>query len=249
MADMTEPYLTRLQARMAKGDSLEEAAARYDMALWRAKATFVRAGLPVPTPIRRRTPLPGEVRALGARIHAYLDREDNASSSQVATALGVTRVEVVAAVWPQDEPRLRPALTSEQRYPQQAILVGLRAMSLTRGLEMGARGGVAVPAAYWDAHRDPNAHPASPVVSNRFGGWREACLAAGIPLRKGAKAETGHRWSEEESLEAVREFFAGGHGWSSTHYGLWAQGREAPSVATVTTKLGPWPALRTRILG
>jgi hypothetical protein len=245
---MTEPYLTRLRARMAKGDSLEEAA-RYDMALWRAKATFVRAGLPVPTPLRRRKPLPGEVRALGARVHAYLEREDNASSSQVAAALKVTRVAVLAAIWPQDEPRLRPALTSEQRYPREAILVGLRAMSLTRGQEMGARGGVAVPATYWDTHRDPAAHPASPVVSNRFGGWREACLAAGIPLRNGAQAETAKRWTEEACLEAVRAFFAGGHGWSSTHYGRWAQGGDAPSVGTVTAKLGPWPALRKRLLG
>jgi hypothetical protein len=39
---------------MARGQSLEEAAEGLGIPLWLAKAVFVRSGLPVPTPIRRR---------------------------------------------------------------------------------------------------------------------------------------------------------------------------------------------------
>jgi hypothetical protein len=49
-----EPHVGRIQARMAKGQTLEEAAEALHLPLWLAKAVFVRSGLPVPTPIRRR---------------------------------------------------------------------------------------------------------------------------------------------------------------------------------------------------
>lgn len=246
---MSEPYLTRLQARMARGDSLEEAAERYGLALWRARATFVRAGLPVPTPVQRRRPVPEEVKALGARIHAYLAREDNASSTEIADALGVTRSEVLAAVWPLDAPRVRPPLSGQHRYPDEAILVGLQAMSLTLGRERGARGGVPLTAKHWDAHRDAEVAPSSSLVALRFGGWVAACQAAGVPTRTAAKVDTHKRWTDEQCLEAVRRFFSGGHGWTSAHYGRWYRDNDAPSALTVIAKLGPWPALRDRVLG
>lgn len=246
---MTEPYLTRLQARMARGDSLEEAAERYGLALWRAKATFVRAGLDIPTPIRRRTPVAEEVKALGARIHAYLLREDNASTTEIAAALGVTQAQVAEAVWPVDEHRTRPAFTTHERYPRESIFVGLQAMSLVLGRERGARGGVPVTAAYWDAHRDPEVQPTAATIRYRFGTWAAACREAGIPTSKAEKADTGKRWTDEQCLEAVRRFFAGGHGWTSAHYGRWYKDNDAPSQLTVAARLGPWPALRDRVLG
>jgi hypothetical protein len=39
---------------MARGQSLEQAADELGIPLWLAKAVFVRSGLPVPTPVRRR---------------------------------------------------------------------------------------------------------------------------------------------------------------------------------------------------
>jgi hypothetical protein len=50
-----EPHVGRIQKRMARGQSLEEAAEGLGIPLWLAKAVFVRSGLPVPTPIRRRS--------------------------------------------------------------------------------------------------------------------------------------------------------------------------------------------------
>jgi len=49
-----EPHVGRLQKRMAKGESLEEAAERLGIPFWLAKAVFVRSGLPLPKPLRRR---------------------------------------------------------------------------------------------------------------------------------------------------------------------------------------------------
>jgi len=48
-----EPHVARIQKRMAKGESLEEAAEALGIPFWLAKAVFVRSGLPVPKPIRR----------------------------------------------------------------------------------------------------------------------------------------------------------------------------------------------------
>jgi hypothetical protein len=49
-----EPHIGRIQKRMAKGDSLEEAAEAIGIPFWLAKAVFVRSGLALPKPIRRR---------------------------------------------------------------------------------------------------------------------------------------------------------------------------------------------------
>lgn len=234
---------------MARGESLEEAAAHYGMELWRAKAIFVRSGLPVPKPIRHRRPRAEDERALGARIHSYLEREDNASTSQVAAALRTTRAKVLEAVWPQDEHRLRPALKPEQKYPTESILIALQAMSLARGRESQARGRVPVTASYWDAHRDPGVHPAASVVRARFGSWTAACEAAGVPVAESSRTKPIRHWSEEECLAAVQEFFAGGHGWGSAHYEKWSRDRDVPSVTTVLSRLGSWPKLRKRVLG
>lgn len=243
-----EPHLRRLQNRMAKGESLEEAAAHCGMELWSAKAIFVRSGLPVPKPIRRRKARDEATVALGARIHAFLEQQDSARESELATALGVGNSQVRQAIWPQDRPRILPRLTPEQRYPRSAILIGLQAMSITLGREKGTRGRVPVPADYWDLHRDPAAHPASPVVKLRFGSWRAACEAAGVPVRGGDKHAPRRRWTDEDCLAAVREFFAGGHGWGSAAYDEWSRSRDVPSVATVLSRLGSWPELRDRIL-
>jgi len=104
-------------------------------------------------------------------------------------------------------------------------------------------------AAYWDAHRDPEVQPTAAIIRYRFGSWAAACREAGIPTSKAEKADTGKRWTDEQCLEAVRRFFAGGHGWTSAHYGRWYKDNDAPSQLTIAARLGPWPALRKRILG
>lgn len=48
-----EPHVARLQARVAKGQTLAEAADSLGIPYWLAKAVFVRSGLPLPKPPRR----------------------------------------------------------------------------------------------------------------------------------------------------------------------------------------------------
>jgi hypothetical protein len=244
-----EPYLGRLQKRMARGDSLEEAAAHCGLELWRAKATFVRSGLPVPKPVRRRLPRDESLVALGARVHEHLVREDRARYAELARALAVPQSQVRQAIWPEDVHRILPPLTSEERYPDWAILLGLQTMSVVRGRLVGGRGRSPVPAPWWDSHRDPAALPNSVTVAKRFGGWRQACEAAGIPVHGGLQPARPRRtWTEQECLEAVGTFFRGGHGWSPQAYDTWARDRGAPSRATISARFGSWPALRTRML-
>ncbi|MDP9183155.1 MAG: hypothetical protein M3P04_10325 [Actinomycetota bacterium] len=50
-----EPHVARIQKRMARGETLEEAAEGLHIPFWLAKAVFVRSGLPVPMPLRRRS--------------------------------------------------------------------------------------------------------------------------------------------------------------------------------------------------
>ena len=63
-----EPHIARIQKRMARGLSLEEAAEQIGIPLGIAKAEFVRSGLPVPRPIRRR----GIPNAAAQQAHAEL---------------------------------------------------------------------------------------------------------------------------------------------------------------------------------
>jgi hypothetical protein len=178
-----EPYLRRLQARMAKGQSLEEAAEAYGLQLWSAKAIFVRSGLPVPKPLRRRVGEDRPPTALGKRIHAYLVEHDSARASEVSRALDVTVGKVRKEIMVRDRHRLLPELTAEQRYPDVAILIGLQAMSIDVARRRGGTGRFPVAASWWDKHRDPEVHPSSALVTERFGSWAAACRAAGVPVR------------------------------------------------------------------
>ncbi len=48
-----EPHVGRLQARVAKGQTLAEAADSLGIPYWLARAVFVRSGLPLPKPPKR----------------------------------------------------------------------------------------------------------------------------------------------------------------------------------------------------
>ena len=95
---LPEPHLTRLQARMAKGQSLEEAAEGVGLTLSLAKSVFIRSGLEIPKPIRRpkkRTPDNPErvarivaARALGKSLRTIAEAED-LSASRINAILAV----------------------------------------------------------------------------------------------------------------------------------------------------------------
>lgn len=176
-----EPYLLRLQSRMAKGQSLEQAAEAYGLQLWSAKAIFRRSGLPVPKPVRRRVGEDVPPSDLGKRIHSYLRAHDAARASDVSRALDASVGRVRREIMVIDRHRLLPELTAEQRYPDVAILIGLQALSIDLARQRGGTGRFPLSATWWDRHRDPEVHPTSALVKLRFGSWQAACSAAGIP--------------------------------------------------------------------
>lgn len=248
---LPEPHLARLQKRVARGQSLEEAAKGVGLTLSLAKSVFIRSGLPVPRPMRRRPGPPSARVVLGKRLHEHLRQVDSATAPDLAEALGVTTAQVNAAVWDVDRERILPAPTVRERYSDTAVLIGLQLMALERGRRSSERGMVPVSAGYWDAHRDPAAHPPASDVRERFGTWVAACRAAGIPThaytkRMGAR----RRWSDEELHAALAEFFAAGVGDSPTAFAEWTRTRpDAPAFGTVVSRLGRWTDVRERFRG
>jgi hypothetical protein len=181
--DSPEPFLLRLQARMAKGQSLEEAAEAYGLQLWSAKAIFVRSGLPVPRPLHRRVGEDVPPSPLGRRIHNYLKQNDSARASEISRALDVSVGKVRKEIMVIDKHRVLPELTLEERYPDVAILIGLQRMAIDIARRKGGTGRFPVSPTWWDEHRDREVHPSAGLVKERFGSWAAACMAAGVPVR------------------------------------------------------------------
>jgi hypothetical protein len=244
-----EPHLGRLQARVGRGQSLEEAAEALGMPLWSARATYRRSGLPLPKLVARKTPLPPEMEALGRRLHAHLKVVDSATPEDLAEQLDVTVEQVRGALWPVDEPRLLGPVKRKDRFPDEVILIALQTMSVDRARQLGKPGRAPVTAGYWDAHRDPAIHPAAATVKVRWGTWRGASSAAGIPVHGGRSNDVmQRRWTADECLAAASEFFRGGHGWASYDYDEWVKDKDLPSAGTVIGRLGKWTLVRDALL-
>lgn len=211
-----EPHVARLQKRVAKGETLAEAAEALGLPLWLAKAVFRRSGLPLPRPPQYR------------RQRLLRGAQTGSSASGRTPSSGRRR-------------------TGPPKLDEFGLLLALRLLSHQLGAERGARGGVPVTRAEWDARRDPAVHPTASAITARFGGWSAACEQAGVPLRGRA---TRPRWTEQQCLDAVRAFLrASPSRTSGADYGAWAAGREVPSYPTVCDRLGPWPQVRARAGG
>ena len=83
---------------MARGETLEEAAEDLGIPFWLAKAVFVRSGLPVPTPIRRRT-APNAKAQKGFAETAALLALRFLSHEQGAIRMASGRVHVTMKAW------------------------------------------------------------------------------------------------------------------------------------------------------
>lgn len=238
-----EPHLDRLQRKMARGHSLEEAAEAVGLTLPLAKSVFIRSGLPVPKPYRHRTPNP-----LGRKIHDYLLKQDSATCRQIAEAVGATQSEVRRLIWDVDVPRMVPRPPNAERYPDAAILLGLQLMSWERGRRAGSTGRLPVGRKWWDAHRDKEVHPPSVEIVARWGTWRAACLAAGIPVvRRDRPVGPSRRFTDEQLEQVVRDFLAAHPDGTALAYSEHSDGRlDLPSGVTITQRLGGWPLLRQR---
>jgi hypothetical protein len=94
---------------MSRGETLEEAAEGLHIPLWLAKAVFVRSGLPVPTPIRRRT-APNAAAQKAHRDLATLLALRLFSHELGAIGMARGRVPVTMAAWDgHRDPRQHPS--------------------------------------------------------------------------------------------------------------------------------------------
>lgn len=238
-----EPHLARLQKKMARGHSLEEAAEAVGLTLPLAKSVFIRSGLPVPKPYRHRVKNP-----LGRKIHDYLLKQDTATCRQIAEAVGATQTDVRRFIWDVDLPRMVRRPPAAARYPDAGILLGLQLMSWERGQRTGATGRVHVPRRWWDEHRDKSVHPPSAEIVRRWGTWRAACLAAGIPVVKRDRPQgPSRRFTDAQLEQVVRDFLAVDPEGNAMAYERYAEGRlDLPSGPTLTSRLGGWPLMRHR---
>lgn len=95
---LPEPHLARLQKRMAKGQSLEEAAEGVGLTLPLAKSVFIRSGLPIPKPIRRPQPRGVQDPERIARIVAARTAGRTMTAIAEAEGLSLSRVSQVLAM-------------------------------------------------------------------------------------------------------------------------------------------------------
>jgi hypothetical protein len=141
---------------------------------------------------------------------------------------------------------------SRATYSDAAIVIGLRVKSVERGRQTGSRGMVPITAAWWDLYRDKSVHPPSPTVIRRFGSWTRACERAGVPTRDFvAPPGRVQKWTDEEILDAVREFLTNPRRKETSHaaYDAWSRLRKArPSGATVLLRFGNWGTARQKAL-
>ncbi|MEQ6903654.1 hypothetical protein [Nocardioides sp. YIM 152588] len=104
--------------------------------------------------------------------------------------------------------------------------------------------------AAYERHREAAGGPSVAWIIRRFGTWRSACAAAGLPTN--AASARRATWSEDDLVAHVAAYladlaprasgsFAGYAAWAKEHPG-------APSGATVRARL-PWAEAKRRAEG
>ncbi|WP_141012725.1 homing endonuclease associated repeat-containing protein [Nocardioides sambongensis] len=113
-----------------------------------------------------------------------------------------------------------------------------------------AAGGSALSTAAYERHRETAGGPSVAWIIRRFGSWRAACTAAGLPTHaRSARAAT---WTDEQLVAHVAAYLADlepGVRGSFAGYSAWATAQQgAPSGATVRARM-PWADARRRAAG
>jgi hypothetical protein len=85
--------------------------------------------------------------------------------------------------------------------------------------------------------------PSSQIAALRFGTWRAALEAAGVPANPSSGAAGRRRFDVEACVAALREAKATlGHLPTASEYQSFAVGRAVPSMATIRNRVGSWQA-------
>lgn len=119
---------------------------------------------------------------------------------------------------------------------------------LLAALRAAAADGRPLSTGAYERHREGAGGPSVAWIVRRFGSWRAACAAAGLPTH--ARSARTATWSEDELVDQVASFLAAaeadGTPTSFAGYAAWAGRTDgAPSGATVRARL-PWAEAKRR---
>lgn len=86
--------------------------------------------------------------------------------------------------------------------------------------------------------------PSIPTIINRFRSWGIACDKAGVESGKRSRTlGSGAKWTGDDMLAAIREYFSAGRTNTYADYEDWAKSNEAPSGGTLRKKFGSWRSI------
>jgi hypothetical protein len=142
---------------------------------------------------------------LARRITVWLEGQGVVPLPELLEAFDLTETQYHELVRVhRDVPRhlvIRGERDRRNQYSDEDVLAALREVWTRPGLDLGPT----------FSHEDYNRHrtpgqPSVPLVSNRFGGWRAACLGAGIPAGKRPRRAYRRDFDPAQLLAGVRRY-------------------------------------------
>lgn len=227
----------------AEGRSLQAIALQFGLTRERVRQIIRDAGGPgkaeaVAARTQRATQERGELRD---RALGLCRQRPGLAVEELAAELGASAQDVRAALG--DDAR-RLLVTSHQAsvlFSDDDILGHIRRAAAQTGEPLTVR--------MYDAVRGEFGGASSPLVLQRFGSWRVACVRAGVRHGQPLRSEYRRRWSTDQLIDSVADYLGGEDTRGSfADYERWARTVPgAPSGQTIRTQLGAWS--RAKSLG
>ena len=240
-----EERAERMSRMRAQGASLQEIAQVFSLTRERVRQIIRDAGGPSREEAAAARRAKVEETRDALREEALQDALSHPGSSaeDVAERLGSTAYDVRAALG-DCAPRV---LVNTHRPP----IVFTDEEILEHLLRAVAVAGSPLTVRMYDDVRGEFGGASSPLVLQRFGTWREACMRAGVTPGQPLRSSYKRRWTQAQMVEHVAAYLSrdGSRG-SFADYEAWARtAPDAPSGQTIRTQLGSWSKAKTKALG
>jgi hypothetical protein len=231
-----------MHAMYSDGATLAEVGRRFDLSRQRVQQIFREADLPTRSITETHT----------LRHERLLERSDEVAAAyaeckdpeRVARTLGVPRAfvnEIAAARFPVPRRRPRRRGPAKRKYSIEEMIVFLQEAAGSASGRLGLR-------EYRDYAEgrqtdDGRSWPSIHTYTARFGSWRKALIAAGLPAGRHGPSGAKPRFSAQDCIDALREA-AQIHGEPPTIASYdelaRASNNRLPSAATITKRFGSW---------